>query len=196
MKYCFLILFAFTIFSCEENKTTVTKDKEQSKIGEEQIKTIQPKYDFLKWENVKINGEIPLITNPSIVRKTLGKPDSISTKMAECGSFFQHDYKKLYTKGIEFEAAADSLVFRSIDFRKSDVFLGTANFKLDKNTTTEDLQKYFPNSFNQKFEREIYGVGFVKIMHLNINDDYLGEENWTLFFDDKKLIRIEYWISC
>ena len=192
MKFCLMFLPLIFLFSCNQNKP------DQQKTVETQLNDSIPKYDTLRWDYVKINSVIPLFTGFAEVKDKLGKPDSIlSSDEDECAMFFQNrKYRHFYVKGIEFEATSDTFVFRSIDFRNSSAFLSTPKFRLDKNTTTADLQKYFPNSFNKKFEREIYGVGFVKILHLNLNNDYLGEANWTLFFNDKQLIRVEYWISC
>ncbi|MGZ5189181.1 MAG: hypothetical protein ACXWW0_13455 [Bacteroidia bacterium] len=187
MKNFLILLFAFLLLSCEENKP------DQQITEETPLQDSLQELDSLTWKDVKINGKISLITELKKVNSELGKTDSISVGRDECPDLMARDFANLFVKGIEFENRNDSLIFRSIDLRKSDIFLSSDQIRLDKTTTTEELQKYFPYSFTRESRKEIYGVGIVKSIEIK---DTASDKLWLLFFDDKKLIRIEYWIGC
>ncbi len=153
--------------------------------------------EYLPWDSVKLNGTIPLISMLKNTAKKLGKADSIITPKYDevSASFFNNDrYKLYYFKGAEFEESSDSLVLRTIDFRKdTDSYITSPRFRFNHLTTLTDFKKIFPISA----DHELPGTDMDKRLVVSLaTAKKATDDQWVFVFneDGNKLLRIDYWI--
>lgn len=155
--------------------------------------------DVLDFDNIKINGETPLITRKNKVFQLLGKESKIElSKGLECVSYYYTetlfvDSYIYYGKSI-FESYGDTLVLTSIDFESlPKIFLKHPKILLNNKTTIQEFLRKFPSAQPalegvRAKEEQIFRVSPSKKKD---NIDF-----WYFKFKKGKLIHLEYWMPC
>lgn len=203
MRLIIILLFLTCITACGQQ----TKKLEQEKAN--QIDIVEPKQyaldtvkninlEYLDWDSLKINNQLPLLCKKISLIKLLGQPDSIVTPDMNdiCVSYFGNDFKYVYFNESRFETYGDEVVISSINFENNNkIKLNFGTLTLDNSLTLEQLETIFPIAVRDKSEIDIYRkvkADFVRLATSKVKTD----NAWLLFFKNGKLIRIDYWMPC
>jgi hypothetical protein len=154
--------------------------------------------DYLEWNTLKINNQLPLLCKKKELINLLGQPDSIVVPNINdiCISYFEKDFTYLNFRKSQFESKGDTTVISSISFDQTNrIWLQTGNTVLDNSMTIDKLNSLFPNAVKQKEDVVLDTIGKVICVRLGITKES-SENAWLLFFQNGKLIRIDYWMPC
>jgi hypothetical protein len=154
--------------------------------------------DYLEWNTLKINNQLPLLCKKKELINLLGQPDSIVAPNMNniCISYFEKDFIYLVFGKSQFESKGDTTVISSISFDQTNrIWLQTGNTVLDNSMTIDKLNSLFPNAVKQKEDVVLDTIGKVICVRLGITKES-SENAWLLFFQNGKLIRIDYWMPC
>jgi hypothetical protein len=191
---CFIGLILLAGQGCKQGAKQNTSKKADSLVA---TSVGTSNNEYLPWDSVKLNGTIPVISILKNTEEKLGKADSIITPKYDdiSASFFNNErYKYYYFKGAEFEGSSDSLVLRTIDFKKdTGSYLVSNHLRFNHLTTIAEFNKIFPNSA----AHELSGADMDKYRVISLAmSKKETEDKWLFFFnsDGNKLLRIDYWI--
>ena len=144
-------------------------------------------------DDFKVNGVVNIFTSKDYLKKAFGKMKITKVEEPNC-SFDNEDYYKIkfynYSiNGITFLVYNKEVELEDINLKDNqNSFLLYKNFKINKNTSVKELQKYFPRSYKNfiKEKNNFITIGFGKDF-----DD-------TLIFEIKngKIITILYQSLC
>ncbi len=152
--------------------------------------------EYMNWDSVKLNGTIPMISSFKSVTNKLGKPDSIKPGDETNGSFYPGKFKFCYYKNVLFEKYNDTLVFRSIEFKKSsDFYLINDKYKFYKTSTANDFKRLFPSSYENN---ELSGTSMDKYQWISLAAFTKQSDNeWYFLFDRNsgKILSIEHYVA-
>lgn len=191
---CFIGLILLAGLGCKQSAKQNVLKKADSLVTTPADKANK---EYLPWDSVKLNGTVPVISILKNTEEKLGKADSIITPKYDdiSSSFFNNEkYKFYYFKGAEFEGSGDSLVLRTIDFKKDpNSYITSNHLRFNYLTTLDDFEKLFPNSA----DHELSGTDMDKrrVVSLAMSKKET-EDKWLFIFneDGNKLLRIDYWI--
>jgi len=159
-------------------------------------KPLIPHYDCIDLNSISINGKIQWLDDAKKIKKTLGKPDSIAPDRGECCTYFDEEDTKIYWYGkTSFEVYKDTAVFEDINVEDGKFFVEMPKNKilLNRNTTFSEVQKAFPFSCKQVFDRGVYGDKTKRMYRcIDLQTDPKAEDIVTLYFYKGKFISIEY----
>ncbi len=164
-------------------------------LRNEAAKTSNPEY--LEWNSLKINNQLPLLCKKSALIKLLGNADSIKTPLYEdiCASHFDSAFQYIYFGESVFETADSLAVVSIIDFETSNIKLVSSKISLDITLTLEKLKQIFPMAVKDASLEDVEKKG--KLLSIKIatskND---SDDAFVLLFRNGKLVRIDYWIQC
>lgn len=183
-----VILLCTLILACHSPvKQSLKKNKK--------LTTIKTDIEYLDWNNVRLNGNINMISSFKKVVSKIGAPDSIG-KLSDGvnGSFYAKKFQYCYFKGVTFEKYHDTLVFSEIDFSKRNNFYLTDDKKRFNNLTTgEDFKRIFPYSFENN---QLSGTDMDKYQMITLKtSDNNSDGEWDFIFDvkTKKILSIQYY---
>jgi hypothetical protein len=153
-------------------------------------------------KSILINGKIPITTSKKIVENYFGKNYTKESYQPECGMYDSKEFYNLkffiYKKnGIQFFVYKAKADFDEIDLTKNDSnFVQLGKFKINNQTSLDDLKQYFPKSFKEykedyKNEKNVKESFFRLIFDKNTDDKFLIELN-----DKNKVVRCSYFFPC
>lgn len=153
--------------------------------------------EYLDWNSLKINNQIPLECKKADLIQLLGKPDKIVTPKENdyCASYFQSDIKFLYWGESQFESSGSKAVISSIDFESNKIKLVSPNITLDNSVTLETIKRLFPVAVKQAIILDIDKKGKVLSVRIATAKEEIDDQ-WLLFFKNGKLIRIDHYQPC
>ena len=184
------ILFCSLVLACHSpRKQPSGSDKTASTPIADSINK-----EFLDWDNVKLNGTIPMVSPYKVVISELGKPDSIG-ELSEGvnGSFYHKKFQECYFKGLTFEKYNDTLIFSKIDFREAKTaYLGNNKINFRSGSTDNYFHKLFPYSF---LNTELTGTDMDKYQYVGLPTSPKNtSDNWIFMFkaETGDLLSIEH----
>ena len=203
MKNLHFLLVLFVFVSCRNVSTNHTTIDRKSVIPTKNNTTIvkpalTSNAEYIDFDEVRINGKLPIITKAKLLYNVLGKPDSIVTPNMDdvCVSYYDKPFKEAYIKNSAFEIYGDNTVVSTLDFKSNHALeFTTQNFRLDHNTTLRELQKIFPNAVKSKYELNVVKLGKTVTVNLPISKR-TSNYSWLLFFKNEKLVRIDLYTPC
>jgi hypothetical protein len=162
----------------------------------QQNKVAQNK-EYIDWKAAKINGAVSMEGAVAKLYSALSKPDSIvKPNMNDvCSSFYSKPFKYVYIKGNQFELYGKNAVVRSLNFKNNKLKLIAGKLTLDGNTTIASLAKIFPMAIKKRYPLTIEHNKKVMAIQLSPSKA-ISEDTWLLFFENGRLIRIDYHINC
>jgi hypothetical protein len=155
-------------------------------------------HEYLDWNTLKINNQLSLLCKQKEIIALLGQPDSIVIpKMNNiCVSYFEKKFKYLFFGESQFESKGETTVISSISFDHTNrIWLQTGNIVLDNSMTIDKLNSIFPKAVKQSEEVYLEVIGNAICVRLGISK-VASEDAWLLFFQNGKLIRIDFWMPC
>ena len=159
------------------------------------VKAVNPEY--LDWNTLKINNELPLLCKKAALIKLLGTVDSIKIPHYEdiCASYFDTAFKYLYFGESQFETSGTMAVVSTIDLESSNIKLVSPMITLDKSVTLEKIKLLFPIAVKNAELIEVDKKG--KVLSIKIaTSKKETDDAWLLLFRNGKLVRIDHWIPC
>lgn len=186
----------------QKNRTAVPVESNQSnKFSVLPVVKKSPKInsEYIQWDDITINGKLPLLTTTRELFSLLGKPDSLVRQDLNevCTSFYDDKpFKNAYFQDSEFEIYGDTAVVSYINFKSNpNIFLKTSLVILSSKTTLAEIKKLFPKSAESLSELNVQNVG--RTMAINIpNSKQASEGFWLLLFQNGKLLRIDDYFPC
>jgi hypothetical protein len=167
-------------------------------VGNTTDLTLKESTEYIDFNEIKIQGELELISKASSLRKLLGEPDSVinSSLIDPCVFYYNKNFRYAYYQKSVVELYDDTAVLTSINFQnKASIELITPMIALNSNTTLLEVEKLFPIAVENKSEREVKGIGRTICIQLDTSK-VRRDDRWLLFFINGKLIRIDYWMPC
>ncbi|MBC6611069.1 hypothetical protein H8B15_09050 [Hymenobacter sp. BT507] len=154
--------------------------------------------EYIAFEQVKINGRLPLKSKRTQLFKELGQPDSLAKPNIDdvCVSFYDKPFSYAYFKGSQVELYGDLAMVGNLEFAgNSRLTLTTPTITLSNKTTLAELAKRFPKAVAAKSEMNVHRKGKYMTVHI-ATDKATAEDYWILFFRNGRLARIDYWMPC
>ncbi|MBX0292056.1 hypothetical protein K3G63_16525 [Hymenobacter sp. HSC-4F20] len=154
--------------------------------------------EYLDLRAMTLNGKQPLVGSTAGLFALLGQPDSLVTpNMGEvCTSYYKRTFRYAHFRHSQWEIYGDTAVIGTITFRgHPEVELHTPTILLNQNTTLKALAQAFPQGVKTQKKIPVYGMGKLTAVSLPTGEA-AGENAWILFFDEGKLVRIDYWLPC
>lgn len=155
--------------------------------------------DIMDKDSVWVNGKIPYTVSQKELIKQLGKPDSTTRPMYECGGYEEgmEEYGNLveiyYYNNTQFVAYKDVADIKIIDFSSGKFYLKTPKLTLTSKTTLEEFTKAYPLAAKTARDFTDNGITY-KI--IQIDPKPFWDDQWMLWFLNGKLVKIKYYISC
>jgi hypothetical protein len=183
-----LTLLCIFIFACHTPKTHPPAVHKSDPVTKE----------YIRWDSVKLNGSISMVSSFTVALNRLGKPDStiVPDYNDVSASYWNGKFKYYYFRGVQFEKYRDSIAFSSINFPKSpEWFLSYKNIKFNGKTTIDNFKKLFPISAEKK---ELHGTSIDKNQWIRIDTSPdQSDDAWIFLFnrDTGKLISVDHWID-
>lgn len=197
-----LVLFGFV--SCRNTSTNHTNVESKTANATKKVDTTVKKNlsssntEYIDFDEIRINGKLPIISKTDLLYKILGKPDSIIVPNMDdvCVSFYDKPFKQAYIKNTEIEIYSDTAVVSTIDFESNyNLEFTTKNIRLNHNTTLIALKKLFPIAVKSKYELNVNKIGKTVTVSLPTSKQ-ITDYSWLLFFKYGKLIRIDLYTPC
>ena len=160
--------------------------------------TIDGREEFILFDQVKINGRLPLKSSKAQLFKELGRPDSLAKPdMASvCVSFYDKPFTYAYFKESHAELYGDVAVVSTLEFVGNPrLKLTTPTVTLSSRTTLPELVRYFPNAVKARSEMDVHRKGKYMTVHIATGKT-AAEDYWILFFRNGRLARLDYWMPC
>jgi len=154
--------------------------------------------EWIPFDQVKINGHLPLESRKEQLVKELGKPDSlVNPDMSDvCTSLQDKPFSYAYFKGSKAEVYENMAMMGNFEFAgNAHLTLTTATITLSNKTTLVEVAKYFPKAVAAKSMMDVYQKGKYLTVHIPTSKTPT-EDHWILFFRNGKLARIDYWMPC
>jgi hypothetical protein len=155
--------------------------------------------EYLDFKKVTINGRLPLITDTISLYKLIGKPNQVIIPNMDdvCVSYYDKSFKELIYKSTNFELYGDTVVLSSMNFKDSpNLYLKIGKLILNHQTTLKDIEKIYPKSVKFKSQINVYKLGNLTSIYLQVGQNSLSDSSWVLFFDNERLIRIDHSMPC
>lgn len=204
-KYLFTIVLLL-LTACRQNSIEET-DSIAVAAPSENIRPLTDEEDSLQeirrniaWEQIEvfpfakalINNKVPLFTTRQRLEAAIGVADSIISANGEdvCGSQFEEDFDFFYKDGSTFEHCKDSLACEEFVFTGNNS-LTTGKNTLTRNTTWEDIKRFYPNAVLQA---ENEGKKDMITLRDSYNKD--SDSSVQLHFEDGHLVRVVNFIPC
>lgn len=204
-----LLILSITTVSCRQatSKVPLVDSVQDSIIKKQEIvinddalrDSIWQNEEYLDFDELTINGKLPLITDTLSLYKLIGKPDSVITPDYDdiCVSYFDKNFKQVYYQSTNLELFGDTLVLSTLNFKTSpNLFLQSGKLILNHKTTLQDIEKIYPKAVKFKGETDIYQLGKFTSINLKTFKNSTIEARWILYFEKNRLIRIDYWMPC
>jgi len=159
------------------------------------VKAVNPEY--LDWETLKINNQLPLLCKKAELINLLGTVDSIKSPHYEdiCASYFDTAFEYLYFGESQFETSGTMAVVSTIDLESSNIKLVSPMITLDKSVTLENFKRMFPIAARNAELIEVDKKG--KVISIKVaTSKKETDDAWLLLFRNSKLVRIDHWIPC
>jgi hypothetical protein len=196
----YFTIFIFILSACSERSDKAVQSEVSSEQSQSSVQIVsqvkketssekEHLYDSLSFDSIRVNG-LKFRTHIKTFIQKMGKPDSIVTPHYDCGYFAEEGIpvKVYYYKGSSFHIYRDTAELNLLDFKKDkDRELTTNKFKLSANTTLDEIEKYFPNSYRSSTKEDGNG-NLIRVPF------YCGQ--LQLGFSNGKLSDIEYWEPC
>lgn len=153
----------------------------------------QVKTEVLDFKTAKLNDTISSYLTKQKLVKILGKPSKVENFETECALTVEQEKAKV--KQCYFYGKTKFFVYNNkaeltfIDFRSGKFTYQTQEIRLTNATTLHDLQKIYPNSV-QAAVKENGG----KLVRLKPCKECDGQ--CLLYFENDKLVQLEWWEEC
>ena len=155
-------------------------------------------YQVVNVNDFKVNGCLPLFTNPNILIKCLNKIDKIEPDEPGCSNYDEEVQKGTkfyrYTKnGIKYYVYNKTAEFEEIDLKNHQLnYVLYKSEKLSNKTTLKRLKVLFPDSYKayaedmKKYKEAIFRLKF--------NKDW--DDELQIAIVNNKICSIFYWTPC
>lgn len=157
-----------------------------------------PTGEYLEIKSLTINGKQPFLGKTAALFKVLGLMDRLvePDKKDVCNSYYDKPFRYAYFKSSLVEVYRDTAAIRSLDLRQyPKLELRTATFRLSHKTTLAELALVFPQSVQAQSTTHMAGMGNITTVSIAAKAQS-AEDTWLLFFENGRLIRIDYWMPC
>ena len=154
---------------------------------------IAQNYNNVNSEDFKVNGLINIFTTKDSLKKAFPKMKVVKIDQDHC-MFDSEEYYKTkfynYSKnGIRFLVYDKEAYLQEINFKENpETYLMYKDFKINKNTSVEELKKYFPKSYKY----------FIKvkdtIFRLKWGKEFNGEFQFEI--KNNKVVNVYDWMPC
>lgn len=111
--------------------------------------------EYISWNDLKINNELPLLTTKSAIYKLFSKPDStVNPNLDEiCVSYFEDNFQYVFFGKTMFEVSGNQVVLSAVQFDdKNKIKLVSPKITFDNSLTIEKYSKKFPQSAKNQTE--------------------------------------------
>lgn len=185
-----IFLLSTSIVFCQNSLGKINK---KSKVTST-IKHHILKEKYFDFSSFLINGKVYFVDNIKNIKNVFGNPDSIALNRAECCTYFDEKNTKIYWyEKSQFELYKDSAVFEEINVEDGKFFVKLPQITLNRNTTFLDVQKVFPASCKEVFDRRVYGDKSKRTYKcINLDSNPNADDLVTLYFYKDKFVSIEY----
>lgn len=226
----FILLFCLFLNCQKENQNQILSNQNKVELESDSNKKLQESVqsreivilkpqpftkDFLKIDEVEINGHQLIISENEFNTMYPTKKDSVKTELWECGSPFEWIDKdwmiktygqrnsesgtfekfdgkitSIYTNNAEFNTNKHIVLFNTASTDKNSFRIKSNNILLDQNTTIDEFQKLFPN-----LKKEI--LDHKKELRFRISSGFEMEDSFLFYFKNGKLHKFElWWLLC
>ncbi|WP_303312034.1 hypothetical protein [Hymenobacter sp. BT730] len=154
--------------------------------------------EYLEIKSLTINGKQPFLGKTAALFKVLGLMNRLvePDKNDVCNSYYDKPFRYAYFNNSLVEVYRDTAAIRSLDLRQyPKLELRTATFRLSHKTTLADLAMVFPESVKAQSTTNMAGMGNITTVSIATKAQ-ATEDAWLLFFENGRLIRIDYWMPC
>jgi hypothetical protein len=177
----------------------ISAERESAVIQEKPTATIET--EVLHTDSVWLNDIIPFSSSQSLVKETLGDPDSVVVPDYECGAYIAGEepwgdtVSVWFYKGTKIVTFKEKTEIMSVRLRGWETTLHHPRIILSEFTTMEDLSKVLPNSVSKGYDWTDAKSGLTYRL-VRIAPKYGWDDEWVLTFYDNRLTEIEYWVPC
>ena len=150
-------------------------------------------YTNVNSDDFKVNGILNISTTKDSLKKAFPKMKVVKIEQDHCMYNSEEYYKtKFYNyskNGIRFLVYDKEAYLQEINFKENpETFLMYKGFKINKNTSVKELQKYFPKSYKY----------FIKekdtIFRLRWGEEFDGEFQFEI--KNNKVVNVNDWMPC
>ncbi|MTI40547.1 hypothetical protein [Fulvivirga lutimaris] len=157
--------------------------------------------EILYKDSVWLNDAVQFTSTQKEVLDKLGKPDSITTPMFECGAYIQGEepwgdkVNIWHYQGTEIVTFKDRAEIMKIRLKGWECTLHDSQMIFSGETSIEDLREVFPKSVKNSYEWKDVTKGIrYTLVKIAPNPNY--DDSWILKFYKNQLIEIEYYTPC
>jgi hypothetical protein len=147
-------------------------------------------YSIINLDSISVSS-ITTNTKAEEIIDILGQPDSIFNPLYECGDFSEENIDTviiLRYKGIDFLNSDGLTYFYNLDFKNIKFDVKLNHLHLTNQTNIKELKDLFPQSYTRCLEE---GSGTIRLWICNECDGQI-----QLYFENDKLISLNYWSPC
>jgi hypothetical protein len=176
----------------------------QEPTGTEPAKPISGKPEYIEWRTLTINGKPHQELTTALLKRQLGRPDSIAKGAIECGGTLENLNKMDGTKGdfwyyghTMYEVSGTQAVLSSFDVTTGKFAGKLGPLLLNQHTTLEDVRRFFPVSAKQADVPATVRPG--EVMSLPFYDkekDVWEDASLELIFKKGRLQEVEFFSPC
>ncbi|WP_046245761.1 hypothetical protein [Hymenobacter terrenus] len=193
----------FCLAACQSNPKSDAAAPQPARQEPAKVQPVKPELDtseHIELSMVTINGQPWVQQTTKQLKNQLGRPDSIAKGAVECGSQLDipmnsPDGDFWYYGKTMYEVNGSQAMLYKFNVTSGKFQGKIGKLVLDKNTTLEDVRRFFPESAKQAETPAIGRPGEV----MNLPFYYKGEQVDTylnLIFQKGRLQEVEFWSPC
>jgi hypothetical protein len=182
----------------------VLSPAKQKPTDTEPAKSVSGKPEYIEWRTLNINGKPHQELTTALLKRQLGRPDSIAKGVVECGSMLESLNKPDSAEGdvwyyghTRYEVSGTQAILTSFDVTTGKFAGKLGQLLLNQHSTLEDVRRFFPVSAKQADvpatgrPREIISLPFY------IKDkDIWADASLDLVFKKGHLQQVEFFSPC
>lgn len=151
---------------------------------------INPKYDYLAYEDIRIDCKLSAVTTFDKLISQLGQPDTV-LQYQNGKDFYDRPYSHVKYKNIEFRLFDDDdCQFHRVDVEDTSHSICYKSLVFDSRTTLEYIKAQYPNSYKSREVVSNNGEEFIAIRFFTSNKP--TDSQWIMLFYNGKLRQISY----